>query len=67
MDPRQIRPAAPAEAGWIALRPANSTLESRRGSLMPGFDSALGRFVEALRPGDRPATQPILNALLLPA
>jgi dTDP-4-dehydrorhamnose reductase len=61
-----IRPAAPAEAGWIALRPANSTLGSRRGSLMPSFDSALGRFVDALRrPGQRPSIELPVNALPL--
>jgi dTDP-4-dehydrorhamnose reductase len=56
LDHGLIRAAAPAEAGWIALRPANSTLESGRGSIMPRFESALGRFVDALRNrGELPA------------
>lgn len=49
MDHGLLRPAAPEEAGWIASRPANSTLGSGRGSIMPGFESALGRYIDALR------------------
>lgn len=56
MDHQLIHPVAPADAGWIASRPANSTLESNRGSVMPRFDSALGRFIDALRScGELPA------------
>jgi len=47
-DKRLIRRAEPADAGWVALRPINSTLQSGRASVMPSFDSALGRFVDAL-------------------
>jgi dTDP-4-dehydrorhamnose reductase len=49
MDHGLVRPVAPNEAGWIAPRPANSTLDSSRGSMMPHFGSALGRFIDALR------------------
>ncbi|HZX31369.1 MAG TPA: family 1 glycosylhydrolase [Rhodocyclaceae bacterium] len=49
LDHGLILPATPAEAGWIAARPANSVLASGRGDIMPGFDSAFARFVDALR------------------
>ncbi|MBF0306419.1 MAG: SDR family oxidoreductase, partial [Alphaproteobacteria bacterium] len=43
--------AAPGRSlGWLARRPANSALISRRGWIMPTLDHALGRFFEA-RPG----------------
>lgn len=49
VDHGLVRRAAPAEAGWIAPRPANSTLQSSRCSVMPTFDSAFGRFIDAMR------------------
>ena len=58
MDAGLIRAVVPAEAGWIAARPANSTLESSRGSSMPGFESAFGRFMDALRREGRPPLSP---------
>jgi hypothetical protein len=49
VDRSLVRRAAPAEAGWIALRPANSTLQSSRSTVMPTFDSAFERFIDAMR------------------
>jgi len=59
MDRNLIRPASPEEAGWIAPRPLNSSLESSRGSIMPHFESALGRFIDALRSNGEPPGLPL--------
>ncbi|HLO62717.1 MAG TPA: sugar nucleotide-binding protein [Azonexus sp.] len=56
LDSKLIYPATPAEVGWVARRPANSVLASGRGDIMPSFEGAFGRFVDAVRrQGDPPA------------
>lgn len=47
-EKRLVRRAVPAQAGWVARRPVNSTLQSGRSSVMPSFDCAFGRFLDAL-------------------
>jgi dTDP-4-dehydrorhamnose reductase len=49
MDRALVRAVSPAEAGWVAPRPVNSALSSARGDLMPAFDCAVGRFIDAVR------------------
>jgi len=47
--PGLVRRVEPADAGWVAQRPVNSRLRSGRSSMMPTFDSAFVRFLEAQR------------------
>jgi dTDP-4-dehydrorhamnose reductase len=37
------------DMGWRAPRPPTCALGSERGSLMPSFDSAIGRFAAGMR------------------
>lgn len=69
LNPELVMPATPEDAGWIAPRPANSALHSERGQLMPRFESAFGRFVDALRRhGEPPPVLPLgLHAIHRPA
>ncbi|MBC7841800.1 MAG: sugar nucleotide-binding protein [Gemmatimonadaceae bacterium] len=47
LDGRLIRDGSPSQLGWIAERPVNSALTSRRGALLPAFSKSLEEFCAA--------------------
>ena len=47
LDSQLVRDGSPAQLGWIAERPVNSALTSRRGALLPAFSKSLGEFCAA--------------------
>jgi dTDP-4-dehydrorhamnose reductase len=44
-----VRPVTSRALGYAARRPASSVLRSRRGNLLPTIDSALDRWLDAIR------------------
>jgi len=61
LDPRRVLGVPGAELGWRARRPAQSTLRSGRGALMPPLDKAIGCYLGALR---SPASEVAVGSFL---
>ena len=46
LDPDLVQPSPGIAIGWTAPRPANSSLGTSRGALLPSLDTAIARFAE---------------------
>ncbi len=50
LDPKLVIGRSTASFGWAAARPADVSLTTKRGALMPLLESAIARYADAVRP-----------------
>lgn len=50
LDPDAVLPVEAARLGWRAPRPADATLATECGQMLPGIDDAIARFLRDYRP-----------------
>lgn len=50
LDPGSVRSVEAAHFGWRAPRPADVTLATECGQILPGIDDAISRFLRDYRP-----------------